>query len=76
MLCVPGTPGGLVTKVERFADAAKKELVSSLAVAYDYVGLPVSYTDQCGRVKKFERDAFGRVVKVNPGTPHLFPGTK
>ena len=44
-----------------------KELLSSLEVAYDGIGQPVSYRDQDGNVKKFERDAFGRVVK------ELFP---
>ena len=51
---------GLVVKLER---KDGKEVLNSLAVVYDGNGRPVSYTDQDGRVKKFERDAFGRVVK-------------
>ena len=42
---------------------AGDELAQSVEVAYDGAGRPVSYTDQDGRAKKFERDAFGRVAK-------------
>ena len=42
---------------------AGEELAQSVEVAYDGAGRPVSYTDQDGRARKFERDAFGRVVK-------------
>ena len=58
------TPAGLISKIER-KDGEK--LLSSLAVTYNAKGQPVRYTDQSGKVKKFERDAFGRVVK------ELFP---
>ena len=51
---------GLVTRIARMDG---KELLSSLEVAYDGIGQPVSYRDQDGNVKKFERDAFGRIVK-------------
>ena len=39
------------------------ETLSSLSVAYDGSGRPVSYTDQDGLTKSFERDAFGKVLK-------------
>ena len=58
------TPAGLISRIER-KDGEK--LLSSLAIAYNANGQPVRYTDQSGKVKKFERDAFGRVVK------ELFP---
>ena len=58
------TPSGLIAKVER-RDGT--ELLNSLEIKYNRRGQPVSYTDQAGRVKQFERDAFGRVVK------ELFP---
>lgn len=58
------TPAGLISRIER-RDGGK--LLNSLAVTYDGAGRPVSYTDQSGRTKKFERDAFGRIVK------ELFP---
>ena len=58
------TPAGLISKIER-KDGEK--LLSSLAVTYNANGQPIRYTDQSGKVKKFERDAFGRVVK------ELFP---
>ena len=54
------TPAGLVAKMER---RAGEELAQSVEVAYDGAGRPVSYTDQDGRAKKYERDAFGRVAK-------------
>ncbi|MGE4564100.1 MAG: hypothetical protein AB7F32_04460 [Victivallaceae bacterium] len=55
---------GQVAKVER---KDGKDVLTSLAVEYDPMGRPASYIDQAGRVKSFERDAFGRVVK------ELFP---
>ena len=58
------TPAGLITQIER-KDGEK--LLNSLAVEYNANGQPIRYTDQSGKVKKFERDAFGRVVK------ELFP---
>ena len=58
------TPAGLISKIER-KDGEK--LLTSLAIAYNANGQPIRYTDQSGKVKKFERDAFGRVVK------ELFP---
>ena len=58
------TPAGLISRIER-KDGEK--LLSSLAVTYNANGQPICYTDQSGKVKKFERDAFGRVVK------ELFP---
>ena len=58
------TPAGLISRIER-KDGEK--LLSSLAVTYNANGQPIRYTDQSGKVKKFERDAFGRVVK------ELFP---
>ncbi len=58
------TPAGLISKIER-KDGEK--LLTSLAIAYNSNGQPIRYTDQSGKVKKFERDAFGRVVK------ELFP---
>ena len=54
------TPAGLISQIER-RDGAY--VLSSLSIAYNSKGQPVSYTDRQGRVKKFERDAFGRVVK-------------
>ena len=51
---------GCVTRIVR-RDGS--EVLSSLDVAYDRCGLPVSYTDQDGLVTAFERDAFGRVLK-------------
>ena len=58
------TPAGLIAKIER-KDGEKR--LTSLAIAYNANGQPIRYTDQSGKVKKFERDAFGRVVK------ELFP---
>ena len=58
------TTAGLISRIER-KDGEK--LLTSLAFAYNANGQPVRYTDQSGKVKKFERDAFGRVVK------ELFP---
>ena len=58
------TPAGLITQIER-KDGEK--LLNSLAVEYNANGQPIRYTDQSGKVKKFERDAFGRVIK------ELFP---
>jgi RHS repeat-associated protein len=55
---------GLVKSVERTFDG---RVLSSVAVAYNGNGLPVSYADHRGRTKAYERDAFGRVVK------ELFP---
>ena len=37
--------------------------MNSLAVTYNENGRPVRYADHSGKTKKFERDAFGRVVK-------------
>ena len=54
------TPAGQVARMER---RSGEELAQSVEVAYDGAGHPVSYTDQDGRARKFERDAFGRVVK-------------
>ena len=54
------TPAGLISRIER-KDGEK--LLTSLAIAYNANGQPIRYTDQSGKVKKFERDAFGRVVK-------------
>lgn len=51
---------GLVTKVER---RDGDDVLSFLEVSYDSAGRPVSYRDQQNRVKKFDRDAFGHVVK-------------
>lgn len=58
------TPAGLISGIER-KDGEK--LLTSIAVTYNGNGQPVSYVDQSGRTKKFERDEFGRVVK------ELFP---
>ena len=58
------TLAGLISKIER-KDGA--ELLNSIEITYNGNGQPVSYRDQAGRVKKFERDAFGRVIK------ELFP---
>ena len=58
------TPAGLISRIER-KDGEK--LLSSLAVTYNANGQPIRYTDQSGKVKEFERDTFGRVVK------ELFP---
>ena len=58
------TPAGLISKIER-KDGEK--LLTSLSIAYNANGQPIRYTDQSGKVKEFERDAFGRVVK------ELFP---
>ncbi|MBR3957561.1 MAG: hypothetical protein IKJ89_06905, partial [Kiritimatiellae bacterium] len=51
---------GLVTRMERLDGS---ETLTSLAVSYDGAGRPVSYTDQDGLSKSFERDAFGKVLK-------------
>ena len=51
---------GRIAKIER---KAGKTLLTSLVIGYDAFGQPESYTDQAGRVKRFERDGFGRVVK-------------
>lgn len=58
------TVAGQIAKIERLDE---KELLTSIAVTYNGNGMPVSYIDQSGRVKKFERDTFGLVVK------ELFP---
>lgn len=55
---------GLVTAIVR-KDGEK--VLNSLAIEYNGNGHPISYTDQSQRVKRFERDALGRVVK------ELFP---
>lgn len=47
---------GLVTRMERLDGS---ETLTSLTVVYDGAGRPVSYTDQDGLSKSFERDAFG-----------------
>ena len=49
--------------VERVARKDGADVLSSLAVAYDGAGRPVSYTDQDGLSKSFERDEFGKVLK-------------
>ncbi len=51
---------GLVTRMERLDGS---EMLTSLVVSYDGAGRPVSYTDQDGLAKSFERDAFGKVLK-------------
>lgn len=51
---------GQIAKVQRVDG---NEILTSLSVSYDGNGQPVAYTDQAGRVKKFDRDAFGRVVR-------------
>ena len=51
---------GLVTRMERLDGS---ETLTSLVVSYDGAGRPVSYTDQDGLTKSFERDAFGKVLK-------------
>ena len=51
---------GLVTRMERLDGS---EMLTSLVVSYDGAGRPVSYTDQDGLSKSFERDAFGKVLK-------------
>ena len=51
---------GLVSRIER---TSENEIYSSLSVVYDGAGRPVSYTDQDGLTKSFERDAFGKVLK-------------
>ena len=51
---------GLVTWMERLDGS---ETLTSLSVAYDGSGRPVSYTDQDGLSKSFKRDAFGKVLK-------------
>ena len=58
------TPEGLPAKIERKDGGI---LLNSLTIAYNDLGQPISYTDQTGKTKTFERDAFGRVVK------ELFP---
>ena len=54
-------------RVERIERRDGEMTLTSLEIAYDGNGLPVAYIDQAGREKKFERDAFGRIVK------ELFP---
>ena len=51
---------GLVTRMDRLDGS---ETLTSLVVSYDGAGRPVSYTDQDGLSKSFERDAFGKVLK-------------
>ena len=51
---------GLVTQMERLDGS---ETLTSLVVSYDGAGRPVSYTDQDGLSRSFERDAFGKVLK-------------
>ena len=51
---------GLATQMERLDGS---ETLTSLVVSYDGAGCPVSYTDQDGLSKSFERDAFGKVLK-------------
>ena len=51
--------GGLA-KVERLDG---KDVLSSVAVAYDGSGRPISVTDQDGRTTACDRDALGRIVK-------------
>ena len=51
---------GLVTRMERLDGS---ETLTTLSVAYDGSGRPVSYTDQDGLSKSFKRDAFGKVLK-------------
>ena len=51
---------GGVAKIERRDGSA---LLSSISVAYDACGLPVSVTDQDGRTTACDRDALGRIVK-------------
>ncbi|MGN0847461.1 MAG: hypothetical protein ACI4RA_08780 [Kiritimatiellia bacterium] len=51
---------GGIAKIERRDGAA---VLSSLSVAYDGRGLPVSATDQDGRTTACDRDALGRIVK-------------
>ena len=51
---------GLVSRIDRVSG---NEIYSSLSVVYDGAGRPVSYTDQDGLTKSFERDAFGKVLK-------------
>lgn len=58
------SPAGLISKIERKDD---EKLLNSLSITYNGNGQPVRYVDQSGKVKEFERDAFGRVVK------ELFP---
>ena len=61
------TPEGLLAKVER---RDGETLLTSVAVKYDGDGRPVSYTDQQNRVKRFEYDAFGRLVRgMRPASP-------
>ena len=54
------TPAGQMARMDR---RAGDELAQSVEVKYDGAGRPISYTDQDGRTKMYERDAFGRVAK-------------
>ena len=58
------SPAGVINKIER-KDGEK--LLNSLSITYNGNGQPIKYVDQTGKVKEFERDAFGRVIK------ELFP---
>lgn len=58
------TPEGMISRIER---KDGDNLLTSIAITYNDNGMPVSYIDQAGRKKSFERDAFGRIVK------ELFP---
>jgi RHS repeat-associated protein len=58
--CYACTDAGFAARVERI-DGSKT--ISSLVVSYDGAGRPMSYTDQDGLSKTFERDAFGKVLK-------------
>ena len=51
---------GFISKIER-KDGEK--VLNSLTITYNGNGQVISYIDQNNREKKFERDAFGRIIK-------------
>lgn len=53
------TPSGLLARIEK---SHHGETTAILSIHYDDNGLPVAWQDNEGRERKFERDAFGRVV--------------
>ena len=45
-----------------YATTEKKELLSKMELAYDSMGGVLTVTDDQGRVRKFDRDEFGRIA--------------
>lgn len=58
--CLTYNDAGLVTRIEQ---RDGEDVLAFLEISYSSAGLPVRYRDQRDRVKQFERDSFGRIVK-------------